>query len=796
MAGEDDVIRLDEEEDSKLDDLEEPSKKNQSTDNEKEKKKRLIKLGSIAGGVVLVVLTVLIFLLSGDDEAEKVDEQVESAEIARKILAQDIKPVDRTRLEEMIKKANLLYHKGDRLEALNLYENISVFSEGLSLYNLGVAQMKESAYDEAIDTFQKAIDIGEDRVFSSINAAVSALELGDENLFRYYIDLASIYLPEASDLDLYSYLYSLVEYYRGNYFEALTPLNNQTSEFYQESKNHILSKIYLYFNQNYKAIDHLERDLLDADQLSLGLLYARVGEYNLAQNHLIRHINSGNDDAKSHMALALVDIKAGNLLDAAGILENMVKKNEKDAVEAYPIRTKLVDSLFDINEAQKNFMEDFNLDRRSAYKVLFYFAPYRVFDIKQAFDYIEKGGVNILLEEIDEAKNILIKGSTISRVNINIAKAIKESMRYRVRDTNDLLRDVVEQYPNHSILHYNLGLSYTHLGDFDSAYKHFIRSYHLNNKDILAGIFAMICAKTTGREYGRVLDSLTEELGAFAGADDERTFYLTLINYFQDNVITSIEWLDMDKRERPIYFALDVLISHALRDGTRYPRSAKKLLEMFPNDVVANIFNLMANNLDIDIKELSLKSQDLYKDTKLNMDSIYYGASIVREMYIKYAYIVGTSHVIKEKLEDRILTETEDVRGVIQALALNYIYAKEFEKAFALYNELIDNFDEKDSNTLFLAAISAIAADQKANAIALLELSKLTDKSNLEGRYALGLLYHEAKNLKGAAIQYSAIGNVGFTSEYFDFEIDIDEYNRLRVQESLAENMMDSNQTS
>lgn len=768
MANDDDVIRLDDDETSASTTQESVEKSKE--DSKEDKKKRLIKFGAIGGGafLALLIIVVLIVILSSGEEEPPLDDNVD--EIVSRI--SEKKPISEIEIEQMIQKAALLYQRGDKIEALNLYGNISTFSEGLSLFNLGVAMMEERSYKEAIKTFQKAIDIDEDRVFSALNAAVCALYLNDKELSDYYIELAASNLSHINNLALYSYIYSIIEYFRGNYFEALTPLSNQTSNYYQDEQNYMLANIYLKFNQNYKAITHLERVNNSNNDLALGLLYARVGEYNLALNNLIRHIDLAQDKIRGYKALALVDMKIGNFADTSSILENLIKSDEERALEIYPIGVKLTDTLFDINLAQKKFMNDYNIDSKDAYKVLFYFSPYRVFDAKEALNFIQKGGVNILLEEIDEAKDILLRGTTISRVNLNIAEAIKESLEHKVRDTNKLLRDVIEQHPNHSILHYNLGLSYAHLGDLDSAYRHFVRSYHLNSKDILAGIFAMISAKASGRDYGRIFDGVSSEIGEYDGDELELSFFIALIGFFQNNVSTSVEWLDRDKRGRPVYLALDLLISHYLKDEIRYPRSVEKLKELFPNDVVVNLFEIISKNFQKDPKDIAEISAPFFRNNNnLEMDSIYYGASIAREIYIKFGYIVGAIHYIKEHLEDKILTENRDVRGVMQSLALTYIYTKDFENSFTLYNELIDRFKEVDSNTLFFAAVAAIGAGHHSNAVALLELSKLTDRSNNESRYALGLLYQEAKNLRGASIEYSAIGNIRFQSNYFDFYI-------------------------
>jgi hypothetical protein len=41
----------------------------------------------------------------------------------------------------------------------------------------------------------------------------------------------------------------------------------------------------------------------------------------------------------------------------------------------------------------------------------------------------------------------------------------------------------------------------------------------------------------------------------------------------------------------------------------------------------------------------------------------------------------------------------------------------------------------------------------------------------MESRYALGLLYLQAQNNPGAIVQFNKMGNNGFDSRFFDFEI-------------------------
>jgi len=742
-----------------------------------DRKKLIIIAGAALGLVLLLVL--LYFLFFKEEVVE--EPKVEPGKVVRELLRQEkSQKIDANRLENMIKKANVLYGSGNKQEALNIYSAISTYSESISNFNLGVAQMTEGSFKEAIESFQKAIDSGEDRCISAINAAVSSLRIEREDLFRYYIELAQAYLPENSNLKIYPYLHSVIAYYKGNYLEMIAPLAHDTTDFYKPTKSHILAKGYLTYGDIYAAIDALENNKLPKDDLPLALMYARVGEYDLALNHLATHIESGNESEKALVAMSMISLKKGQMGDGASSLELALKKYDDNATEAYPIKVKVSDTIFDVTLAQSEYEKDFNINQKNGMKIIMYFMPYRVFDINEAFGFIQKGGVSIFINDIEEAKDVLLKGSTISRVNLNIAQAIKDALNHRIRDANTVLKNIVKNYPNHSILHYNLALSYAQMGDFNNAYIHFSRSYHLNSRDITSGILAMMCAQATDRDFSRFQDSIMEELDKFEGEPEELQFMLSLMNFFTKNYLSSLEWALKDKQDKHINHALSAVLTYLAGDRNNFKKIMDDFIKVKKGDVVVEVMKLFADYGELDIKDFALKSQEFFKRSDINKDSLYYGPSIARELYVKLGYIVGSLNYVKKDLNDKLLTEKSDPRGIMQSLAFTHIYLKNFEEAFTMYNSLIDDFKEKDTNTLFYAALSAIGSDHHENAIALLELSKLSDSSNFESRYALGLLYQEAKNFKGAAIQYSTIGNRGFVSEYFDFDVDISNTARFR----------------
>ena len=183
-------------------------------------KKKYIIVGS---GIFLTFVLVLTFLLSDSDERPPRSSQIEISQEQTEDEA--IKKISSSELENMIKRANILYEKGLKNDALKLYERIATYSESISYYNLGVAQLQNKQYEIAIKSFDMAIESKQNLCVSAINAAVASLELGNHKDFESYINLANSYLPTEAASPMYSYYYSLINFYQDNYLEALSPLS-------------------------------------------------------------------------------------------------------------------------------------------------------------------------------------------------------------------------------------------------------------------------------------------------------------------------------------------------------------------------------------------------------------------------------------------------------------------------------------------------------------------------------------------------------------------------------------------
>jgi hypothetical protein len=173
------------------------------------------------------------------------------------------------------------------------------------------------------------------------------------------------------------------------------------------------------------------------------------------------------------------------------------------------------------------------------------------------------------------------------------------------------------------------------------------------------------------------------------------------------------------------------------------------------------------------------------KVQKFNFSDLYFGAHVTRYLYTQQNLITGKLYYLREQLKQALESTTNQTHELTSALALASLYDKAYEESYTLYNNLIDNLKVNDSQTLFLGAVASTAANHHSNAIALLELSKMKNPDFLESRYALGLLYLEARNNKGATVQLSKVNKNNFNSEYFNFSIDVD---KLMFDKSQTQN--------
>jgi tetratricopeptide (TPR) repeat protein len=733
----------------------------------------LKKIIFIAAAVLVTLLLALIayLLLTQND---KTTTKSSFGDINSKLDEESKKAIQISRLEKMIAKANTLYAQGDKENALILYEKIAQYSEAISLYNLGVAQLKENNFTQALKNFNKAIQNGEKQCVSAINAAVCSLHLQNKEAFNYYIELAYASLAKESNSPLYSYYYTLINYYKGNYQEALSALRHPSSEAYRYSQDKLSTEINSLLGNYYGALTSLENGPKESDYFTLALLYANIGDLTLSKRYLLDSIAISDDPLKEQLALSLIYLKSGLLNDGGKLLSDTTDMYPEAVYKPYPIQVTLKKSLFDTNLAQEHYRNRIISAPSVVYEKIFYFSPYKVFNAKQTISYIRKGNANIYIDDISSAKEYLQQSEQLSRVNKGIAEAIQKSLSFHLRSANKQLLSLLKIEPKHSILNYNLALTYAQLGDQKNAHQYFLKSYHLDASNYLSGIYAFFTAQLLHVDSTKLLSILKENLSN-EDSSEEYELYRTLINIGTKNYVGAIPWLENSYKERPLYFMLDYLIASAFKKVDAMRHAAKKLTDTLPYDILPHLIYIDANYGTLDTKSYASKALNYLKKQKFFFDDLYYGPFISRYLYSQMALVTGKLYPLEKQLQETLEATNDNPQDIINALAIATLYSKNFEKSYTLYNQLIDDYKQRDAHTLFLGAVASIAAGHNANAIALLELAKLKNPNFMESRYALGLLYLEVKNNKGAAIQFQKIGNSGFSSEYFNFNINTEQ---------------------
>ena len=735
----------------------------------KKSNKKLFIIAGVVALVLIILIVVLLVILLKKDKKENIDTASIVKNIENNYQTQNF---GASKIDEMINKANQLYERGNKFEALKIYENIAVYNQSLSNYNLGVSQMKQERCDEAIVSFNKAITDRENTAVSAINAAVCSLELNNTKNFNYYIGLADSFLQYENNSPLYSYYYALINYYKGNYYEALQALSHPNTADYKNEYAYLSAKILSLLGDDERAIAKLESQKAFKADFTLAQLYARLGKYDKARDYLTKASKNTPNIDLIKMTEALIDLKTSDYGDAAAFIKDVYDYNASLPSKIYKIKTILKPDLFDVSLAQAHFSDDIFFDRTRRYETLFYFAPYKVFDAKQSIEQIRKGGVSVFLDDTSAANDYLSQSAAASKVNAKLSEAIAKALSYHLKEANKEFEELASTYPNHSILQYNLALSYAQLGNFSLAAKHFIASYHQDVNNHLAGIFGAICL-----DINRNLNpKLIEEIGENLENDKSLkpvNLYASLLSLVNGNQSAMIRWLEEPKEQTMLNLAFDIIIAKATNNDELMAKKADELLKILPNDIIANILNFISKNKEQNIKEYAKAIQIHFNGKQLDSNAFYHGADIIKKQYIKLLQISGLLTRERDKLRAELKNAPKNI-NLIQTLAYVDIFTNDFEESYKLYNQAIDEFKVNDTSTLFLASVAATGAGKVSNAIALLELTKLNDASAIENRIALGLMYQQIDNIKAALIQYSKIGNVEYESEFYGFEIDND----------------------
>ena len=724
--------------------------------------------------IVLIVIIIVTFFSLSSQEEEEESMSFDVRFLEEKLANPNTALIQPSKLENMIVKANYLYSNGSKEKALSLYANIAHYSEAISQYNLGVAQLKDKQYQQAFNTFSKAIKNDEKRCVSAINAAVCALHLNDEKSFNYYIALAYAYLPYEVNSPLYSYYFTLISYYKKDYLNALNSLKNSTSTEYSNIQKNLSAKINALYQNDYMAIEVMEENFDDLDDFSLGLLYTRVGDFIRAINHFEEAIVNNIQPVKSQLALGLINIKLGHLQKAANQIKNITDMYPDEIYTHYPIRVKLKSSLFDVEAAQIHYRKTVLNTNNTIYQKIFAFSPYKIFNANQTISYIRKGNANIYIDNIHSAQEYLTTGAALSSINIEIINAIQKALHLKIRDANHDLLTLVKRQPRHSTLQYNLALTYAQMGDLKKANEHFLRSYYLDAKNYLSGIYAIMTSQLINKDSKKIRSMITSAVNN-EKTNEEQNLYKTLLYISENNYLSAADWLVKDYKQRPLYLLLDTIIALKLDKLEVAKKASNTLTILLPDEILPHLLYIDAHYSKLKTKEYAFSVLNYLKGIDFSFNDLYYGPYITRYLYIQENLIIGRLYFLRQQLKYALETTSNEAYEIESALALASFFDKQFEESYTLYNHLIDELKVQDAYTLFLGALASTAASHHENAIALLELSKLKNGSFYESRYALALLYLEARNNNGAVIQLSRIHKDEFISNFFDFEVNTSE---------------------
>jgi tetratricopeptide (TPR) repeat protein len=733
---------------------------------DKEQHNKLIYIIIILLTFAILILGVIFFYLYNKKKSTPLHE-VNATEIAEKIITKEKPQKENSKIQQWLKEAQTLYQRGEKEKALQLYQKIARYNHALSWFNIGVAKLKDHNYTVAIEAFDKASLDDKLKCESALNAAVCAYNLKDKQLFERYLQLSKEYLVYEQDSPLYSFYNTLLNYYQNAYPEAIVSITHPTSDYYRKKEFFIGSKIYTSFGSLQNAISMLEHADSAKNFFTLGLLYANSGDFKIASDYLQKAIEIKDHLKEAKLALALTQNRLGNLETSARLMEEVIQK-DPNATEIYPIQVHLKESLFDPVVAQEEFQKKLFLDKFYKFSLLFYYAPFKLSFYENGIKGIKKGARNIDIDKTKSALNYLTTSKSIAQVNLEIARAIEFSLSHRLYETHAILKDALKKYPWDAVLHYNLGLTYAQMFNFKDAYKEFAKSQTLDPTLFEATIFKSYCAYLINKDP--TIDNLDQIYALLSVIKDEtyKQRISALINIAKETL--SMPYGYLPANIHPFDTAIDIIFAYNRSEAKEYKESTEALQKLLPKDLVSNILYLDAHHDKTNIKTYAKTIQEKLINTNLDFRPLYFGETLPRELYISMLNIAGIVHKLQTKLEKESTKYNEYIAFKLTK-AFTAIYTQQFEKAYNIYNNLIDDCGQNDTHTLFLAAVAAIGSGHHANAIALLELSKLTDTSNMESRYALGLLYQEAKNFDGAAIQYRKIGNKGFRSSYFTFYI-------------------------
>lgn len=203
----------------------------------------------------------------------------------------------------------------------------------------------------------------------------------------------------------------------------------------------------------------------------------------------------------------------------------------------------------------------------------------------------------------------------LSSTNVKIANIINNALNQKLRLANQEFQALLKDYPEHSILQYNLALTYAQMQNYELAYKHFSSSYHLNPKNYLAGAFAMFCGKLSDNDttklYHEILDNITADPNFKANMQKNMLF---LAN---GDYVSMLPYLDENEQKTPLSLIFEAIVAKNNNLNNQVDVKIAKLKSELPQDIVANILYFNSLNSNLNIKEYAQNAQFILRIYKL-----------------------------------------------------------------------------------------------------------------------------------------------------------------------------------
>ncbi|WP_104707171.1 tetratricopeptide repeat protein [Helicobacter suis] len=761
---------------------------------------------SVLGGTGLVALIVIVSLIMsfvahnrrfGESSAQKQAAAQQSRKLSKIEQSQDsvlnnlpvLKETPHVNLNEehintMIEKADILYRQGQTDEALRIFDKISHISSNLANHNLGVLKMHQKDYSGALKFFDNALLTKENISINAIDAMISAFYLNNMDLYTRYLKLTTNYLVQLDKQPIYPYTYALSLYYGGHYFETLSALINPDTELFSAPRNRLAAKIFMMFGDEANAIKYLKNAATPKDDKTLGLLYARLGDYDRAIQSLRRYNDAYPDDQEALMALELIALRMGNFIGAQDVLASLLhtlkkdKHKEKILSDTYPIEPRLNRNYFDVQTIRRSFWSN-NLREGMGMlivRILFYYAPFKLMDLKSSLNAIHEGMFSINAknnQDFIDAINSLEKGKNTSSADLHMIAAFKHLGTSHLRLALKEFKLSLEANPYSSTAHYNTGLIYAQLDDFHNASFHFKKAYYLNNNNVLAGIFAVLTERIDYRDSSALLKKITTDFQSLHFKDRiQRDFLNSFINYLNDTNNDDLSWMDRTARPLSIHYALGIAYAHRANDKKRLIKYSSALKKMHPKDIFTNVLCEILLKYKGDIHQM-LGAYAFLTSKKVDLDKLIHGSVLARKIYIYMGFITGLSNSQEETLNARLsaASNDEDRMDLLRMLGLMSLFQKKYEKAVSIYNFLLDKAGDHEMEVYELASLSYIALKRFDSAALVLELAKNIDPQNYDVRFGLGLLYQRLGDLESALTNFNLIKSYNFHSIYYQFQI-------------------------